>query len=59
MRLYYECCYSQAVEELSTLRGLPRTVAQDWIDSASDRVALEQALCLLRAHATTLSCALA
>mmetsp|Transcript_606 Transcript_606/g.1668 ORF Transcript_606/g.1668 Transcript_606/m.1668 type:complete len:398 (-) Transcript_606:329-1522(-) len=48
-----------AVEELSTLRGLPRTVAQDWIEAASDRVALEQALCLLRAHATTLSCALA
>ncbi|KAJ1622840.1 hypothetical protein T492DRAFT_913105, partial [Pavlovales sp. CCMP2436] len=33
--------------------------AVDWIEAASDRVALEQALCLLRAHATTLSCALA
>jgi hypothetical protein len=50
---------AQAVAELATLRGLPRTVAQDWMDAASERVALEQALTLLRAHTTTLACALA
>jgi hypothetical protein len=50
---------AQAVEELQALRGLPRTVAQDWMDTAMQRVTLEQALTLLRAHTITLACALA
>lgn len=50
---------AQAVQELQTLRGLPRTVAADWIEAASHRAAVEQAVSLLRAHVTTLACALA
>ncbi|KAG8468121.1 hypothetical protein KFE25_007173 [Diacronema lutheri] len=48
-----------AVQELQTLRGLPRTVTSDWVEAASQRVALEQAVTLVRAHVTTLACALA
>lgn len=50
---------AQALVELSALRGLPRTVAQDWMDAAHKRCTLDQARTLLRAHVTTLACALA
>jgi len=50
---------AEAVVELEQLRGLPRTVAQDWMDAAAARCAVEQSVTLLRAHTTTLTCALA
>jgi mitofilin len=48
-----------AVTELNELRGLPRQVVSDWIDAAKTRLAVEQTVCVIKAHVTLLAVSLA